>query len=70
MSDVKVKSTIYPPPNAEEIQLVRFCSTLKQIIVYVASGTIYFYRLEQGTSVMVKQIKTSELRDADQQILD
>ena len=70
MSDVKVKSTIYPPPNAEEIQVVRFSSTLKQIIVFVASGIIYFYRLEQGTSVMVKQIKPSELRDADQQLLD
>jgi len=36
---------------------------LKQIIVYVRSGYLYFYRLEQGTSVMVKTIKPNELRD-------
>lgn len=68
--DVKVKSTIYPPPNSEDVALVRFCTVLKQVIVYVRSGYLYFYRLEQGTSVMVKQIKPNELRDSDGMILD
>ena len=63
--DVKVKSTVYPPPQAEDIRMVRFCTVLKQIIVYVRSGILYFYRLEQGTSVMVKEIHTDELRDSD-----
>ena len=69
-ADVKVKSTIYPPPNAENIQEVRFCTVLKQIIVYVRTGMMYFYRLEQGTSVMVKQFNTKELRDGERQVLD
>ena len=45
--------------------MVRFCTILKQIIVYVRSGILYFYRLEQGTSVMVREIFTAELRDTD-----
>lgn len=45
-ADVKIKSTIYPPPNADNIEVVRFSSILKQIIVFVKSGIIYFYRLE------------------------
>jgi len=61
-----VKSTIYPPPNADETKIVRFCSVLKQMIVLVRSGILYFYRLEQGTSVMVRQINPGELRDLDQ----
>lgn len=44
--------------------MVRFCTLLKQIVVYVRSGMIYFYRLEQGTSVMVREVKSNELRDA------
>ena len=46
IADVKIKSTIYPPPNADNIEVVRFSSILKQIIVFVKSGIIYFYRLE------------------------
>ena len=69
-SDVKIKSTIYPPPQAEDIRMVRFCTILKQIIVYVRSGILYFYRLEQGTSVMVREIFTAELRDTDNQLID
>ena len=56
--DVKVKSTIYPPPQAEDIKIVRFCTLLKQIVVYTWAGMIYFYRLEQGTSVMVREVKS------------
>jgi len=65
MADVKIKSTIYPPPNAVNIVEVHFSAILKQIIVLVRSGVIYFYRLEQGTSVMVKQLKPNELRDSE-----
>jgi len=64
-ADVKIKSTIYPPPNSDNIEVVRFSTILKQIIVFVRSGIIYFYRLEQGTSVMVRQVLASELRDND-----
>ena len=49
---------------------MRFSSTLKQLIVFVVSGILYFYRLEQGTAVMDRQVKTKQLRDADQQLLD
>ena len=69
-ADVKIKSTIYPPPNADNIEVVRFSTMLKQIIVFVRSGIIYFYRLEQGTSVMVRQVHPNQLRDSDQQLLD
>ena len=69
-ADVKVKSTIYPPPQAEDVKILRFCTLLKQIVVYVRSGTIYFYRLEQGTSVMVREVRASEFRDSDHQLLD
>ena len=64
MADVKIKSTIYPPPNADNIEIVRFSTILKQIIVFVRSGLIYFYRLEQGTSVMVNKVNSRELRDS------
>lgn len=47
-----------------------FSTMLKQIIVFVRSGIIYFYRLEQGTSIMVRQVHPSQLRDSDQQLLD
>ena len=69
-ADIKVRSTVYPPPNADNIELVRFSSTLKQLIVFVVSGILYFYRLEQGTAVMDRQIKTRQLRDSDGQLLD
>ena len=64
-SDIKVRSTVYPPPNSDNISSVRFSSTLKQLIVFVVSGILYFYRLEQGTAVMDRQVKTKQLRDAD-----
>ena len=56
--DVMVKSTVFPPPQADDVRMVRFCTLLKQIIVYVWSGMLYFYRLEQGTSVMVREVKS------------
>ena len=63
-------STVYPPPIGENIKMIRFCTILKQLVVSVDSGTIYFYRLDQITSVMANQIKVPEIRDSENQKLD
>ena len=69
-ADARVIGTIYPPPNAEEILAIRFCSYLQQTVVSGSSGTLYFYRLDADNSTLVQKINLSELRDAERLIFD
>ena len=53
-ANVRELSNIYPPPNNMDIVEIRFSIFIKQIIILVRSGSLYFYRMEEGTSVMTR----------------
>ena len=67
--DAKVLTTIFPPPNAEEIKDIRFCTIIKRIVIMQQSGTLCFYKLERQTSILEKIIQPSDLKDAQGQAL-
>ena len=61
----KIKSTVFPPPQAENVHIIRFCTLLKQLIVSTNCRSILFYRLDHITSIMTKDLKVDEIRDSE-----
>ena len=56
---------IYPPPNAEDIKAVKFCTFNKRIVILTANDNILFYKLEKKVAVLEQTIFPEMLKDSE-----
>jgi len=59
------KCTLYPPPSAQKIEVIKHSILLDRVIVLLSNCSICMYKCENETALLEQIIKQSEIKDAE-----
>ena len=59
------KCTLYPPPSAQKIAMVKHSISLNRIIVLLTNFSLCVYKINRETALLEKILQQSEIRDAE-----
>lgn len=59
------KTTLYPPPSAQEIMKIQYSTRLDRFILLLSSSTICIYKRVKETALLEKIQDPSEVKDCE-----
>lgn len=63
--DSEFKCTLYPPPSAQKIEVIKHSITLDRVIVMLSNCSICVYKCQKETALLEKIMQQSEIKDAE-----